>query len=123
MPVPMSARRANFPGSAPDVNALGPPLNDVEVPSPQALAPFESCDSIARPGRPANAECQGMGPGFFFPASSVALARGERVCARCSVAAECLVAALEDPSLHGMWAGTSTREREYLRSEEGLGWG
>jgi hypothetical protein len=41
MPVPMSARRANFPGSAPDVNALGPPLNDVEVPSPQALAPFE----------------------------------------------------------------------------------
>jgi len=50
MPVPMSARRANFPGSAPDVNALGPPLNDVEVPSPQALAPFESCDSIARPG-------------------------------------------------------------------------
>jgi len=32
MPVPMSARRANFRASAPDVNALGPPLNDVEVP-------------------------------------------------------------------------------------------
>jgi hypothetical protein len=28
-----------------------------------------------------------------------------------------------DPSLHGNWAGTSAREPQYMRSEEGLGWG
>ena len=65
----------------------------------------------------------GMGPGFFFPTNSVAFARAERICAGCPVAAECLATALEDPSLHGIWAGTSTAERQYLRSEEGLGWG
>jgi hypothetical protein len=37
MPVPMSGRRANFPGSTPVVNALGPRQNDVEVPPPTPL--------------------------------------------------------------------------------------
>jgi len=120
MPVPMSARRANFPALRRRQRARSP-LNDVEVPSPQALHRLRVATRLLVQG---GSECRmsGMGPGFFFPASSVALARGERVCARCSVAAECLVAALEDRRFTECGC-TSTREREYLRSEEGLGWG
>ena len=120
---PMSGRRAKLPGSAKDANSLGPRHNRVEVLPQSTLRSFDSCDSVARPGRPANALCQGLGPDFFFPTSSVGLARAERICAGCPVAAECLAVALDDLSLHGIWAGTSARERQYLRSEEGLGWG
>jgi len=116
-------RQARSPGSTRDANAPGPRHNEVAVLPRPAAGTFESCDSSARTRRPANASCRGMGPGFFFPTNSVAFARAERVCARCPVAAECLAAALEDPSLHGIWGGTSARERQYLRSEEGLGWG
>ena len=123
MSVLMSGRRANSPGSTRNADAPGPRHNEVEVLPQPGVRPFESCDSSAHPRRPANAACRGMGPGFFFPTNSVAFARAERVCAGCPAAAECLATALEDPSLHGIWAGTSTAERQYLRSEEGLGWG
>jgi WhiB family redox-sensing transcriptional regulator len=123
MPVPMSGGRANLPGSMQDAIARGPRHNSVEVLAQPTLEPSHSCDSIARPARPANAACQGMGPDFFFPANAVGLARVRRICAQCPVAEQCLATALDDPSLHGIWAGTSARERQYLRSEEGLGWG
>ena len=119
----MSGGRANSPGSTRDANAYGPRHNEIEVLPQPTPGPFESCDSFARPRRPVNAACRGMGPEFFFPTNSASLARAERICAGCPVAAECLATALEDPSLHGIWAGTSTAERQYLRSEEGLGWG
>ncbi len=123
MRAPMRGRRANLPGSTQNADSFGLRHSDAGVLPPPALRRLESCDSIVRPGRPADAACRGMGPDFFFPTSSVSLARAERICARCPVAAECLATALEDPSLHGIWAGTSARERQYLRSEEGLGWG
>lgn len=101
---PMSGRRAKLPGSTKDANSLGPRHNRVEVLPQSTLRSFDSCDSVARPGRPANALCQGLGPDFFFPTSSVGLARAERICAGCPVAAECLAVALDDLSLHGIWA-------------------
>ena len=123
MPVLIRGRQARSRGSTRDANAPGPRNNEVEVLCPPEAETFGSCDGSSRPGRPAEASCRGMGPGFFFPTNSVAFARAERVCARCPAAAQCLAAALEDPSLHGIWGGTSARERQYLRSEEGLGWG
>ncbi|MGA2805534.1 MAG: WhiB family transcriptional regulator [Acidimicrobiales bacterium] len=113
-PTPWAPRRTstNFPRH-----------HELEVLAQAAVRPFESCDSVARPNRPAGAACRGMGPDFFFPTSSVALVRAEQICARCPLADECFATALEDPSLDGIWAGTSSRERQYLRSEEGLGWG
>jgi len=83
MSVLMSGRRANSPGSTRNADAPGPRHNSVEVLPQPTLGPFESCDSIARPRRPANAACRGMGPSFFFPASNVALARAERICVSC----------------------------------------
>jgi WhiB family redox-sensing transcriptional regulator len=123
MPVRMSGRRANFPGPTQVAITLGPRHNNAEVLPQPILGPSDSYDSIARPKRPANATCRGMGPDFFFPTSGVGIARATRVCARCPVAEECLATALDDSSLHGIWGGTSARDRQYLRSEEGLGWG
>jgi WhiB family redox-sensing transcriptional regulator len=123
MPVLIRGRQARSRGSTRDANAHGARNNEVEVLCPPKAETFGSSHGSGRPGRPAKASCRGMGPGFFFPTNSVAFARAERVCARCPAAAQCLAAALEDPSLHGIWGGTSARERQYLRSEEGLGWG
>ncbi len=53
MPVPMSGRRANFPGSTPHANALGSRHNRVEVLPQPTLQSFDSYDSVASPGRPA----------------------------------------------------------------------
>jgi len=115
--------QASPPGSTRDANAASPRHNEVEVLARPAVGTFESCEWSARTRRPANALCRSMGPGFFFPANSAAFAISESVCGGCPVAAECLATALEDPSLHGIWGGTSAKERQYLRNEEGLGWG
>ena len=123
MSVLMSGGRADPSGSTRGANALGPRHNQAEVVPLLSPEPLEICDSLARPRRPANAACRDMGPELFFPANSAAFARAERFCATCPGAPECLSTALEDQSLHGIWAGTSAKERQYLRSEEGLGWG
>ena len=105
----MSGGRANSgAGSRRRLTAYGPQHNGIGVYPQPTPGPFESCDSFARPRRPVNAACRGMGPEFFFLTNSASLAREERICAGCPVAAECLATAVEDPSLHGIWAGTST---------------
>ena len=73
MSVLMSGRRANSLVSTQDVNANSPRHHELEVLAEVAVRPFESCDSVARPSRPAGAACRRMGPDFFFPTSSVAL--------------------------------------------------
>jgi WhiB family redox-sensing transcriptional regulator len=123
MPVPVSAEQANLQVPTRDAGALGPRDNGVQVLEQTALEPFDSCAPVARPNELANAACREMGPEFFFPADCVGLARARSVCARCRVAAKCLAIALDDSSLQGVWSGTSARDRHYLRSEEGLGWG
>jgi WhiB family redox-sensing transcriptional regulator len=123
MPVPVRGRQANFQGPIRDAVAFSPRHDSVEVLPHPALEPTGNCDSIARPAGLASAACRGMGPDFFFPADGVGLARARRVCARCPATERCLTTALDDPSLHGIWGGTSARERQYLRSEEGLGLG
>jgi WhiB family redox-sensing transcriptional regulator len=40
-----------------------------------------------------------------------------RVCASCSVRAECLAVALADDRLVGLWGGTSPTERHRIRAE------
>ena len=50
-------------------------------------------------------------PWFPEPGDNTAAVRA--VCARCLVAAECLSAGLHEA--HGVWAGTTPRERQRLR--------
>lgn len=123
MAFPAKGKQANHPSSVLDAVALSSQPHNVEVPAPPTLGLFDSYDPTVRVDWRTRAACRGMGSDLFFPTSGNATTHVTRICARCPVAEECRTTALDDPSLHGIWAGTSVRERRRLRSEEGLGWG
>lgn len=55
-------------------------------------------------------------PDVFFPAPQEHADIAKQICGCCSVRAQCLGYALERPSLKGVWAGKSERERIRLRN-------
>ncbi len=67
----------------------------------------------------ADAACRTMDTELFFPARGRA---GQEVdvrrltCAACPVRAECLEYALVNVIQHGVWGGTSERERRVMRN-------
>ena len=73
-------------------------------------------DLFERPAWHQWAACRGVGPAFFFPERGdgrpfAALA----ICKDCSVRSQCLEAALEVPSMTGVWAGTTQQGRRAMR--------
>ena len=60
------------------------------------------------------ARCRKMTPGEFFPSDGVGVEVARRICAECPVQAECLEYALEYRIDHGVWGGTSERERRRI---------
>ena len=52
---------------------------------------------------------------FVTPSDHHGIAAAKAICRRCPVAAECLAEALADPSIVGVWGGTSEAERAKLR--------
>jgi len=80
------------------------------------VAPSDSYELLGRPAWQASAACRGMGTEVFFPTTGDTIAAATRICLRCPVSSECHTAALADPSLQGIWAGTSARRRHRLRS-------
>ena len=52
---------------------------------------------------------------FVPPGDRHGIAAAKAICHRCPVAAECLAEALADPSIVGVWGGTSEAERAKLR--------
>ena len=122
MPVATKGSRTVFPSGASTRTAQSPRGEGARTIPGQGVRTGRR-DPVGRPALFVQAACRGMGPDFFYPSSSVGVARATRVCAGCPDAEECLEKALDDPSLHGIWGGTSAREREYMRNEEGLGWG
>jgi Transcription factor WhiB len=70
---------------------------------------------LRRPAWQKHAACRGMGVKDFFPPEGSSPLRAAAVCRRCPVAAECLQYALENPSLKGVWGGTSERARRRMR--------
>ena len=74
-----------------------------------------SCEMpVYWPNRPAwrdRAACRGEDPSMFVPRveKDETVAEALAVCAGCDVRAECLTDALKDPSLMGVWNGTTTR--------------
>jgi len=54
--------------------------------------------------------CRGASPTEFFPSDGLGVEAAQRVCAVCTVKAECLEYALE----HGVWGGASERERRRI---------
>lgn len=61
------------------------------------------------------AACKGTDPGVFvvdIPRSNVK--RAKTICARCSVLADCLRYAVDNPELVGVFGGTTARERRAM---------
>lgn len=63
------------------------------------------------------AACRGMDPDLFFVGRGESLAEARKVCAGCSVREECLAYALDNCEKHGVWAGTSEKQRRRMRRE------
>jgi len=74
---------------------------------------------LRRPSWQRDAACRGEGVKEFFPAEGSSPFRGAALCAKCKVSEECLNYALENPSLKGVWAGTSERGRRRMRQAAG----
>ena len=70
---------------------------------------------LRRPAWHADAACRDHPELSWFPGRGEPLDQPRAVCAGCLVRDECLAAALEDPAMHGVRAGTSERERRLLR--------
>jgi WhiB family redox-sensing transcriptional regulator len=122
MPFPMKGEQADHRSFMLDTIALGSRPHALEAPAPPTMEPSDSYDPIVHLDWQTRAACRGMGSDLFFPTGGNAIAHLTRICARCPVAEECRTTALDDPSLYGIWAGTSVRERRRLRDEEELGW-
>lgn len=98
------------------------------VADPFAVGPVEMLLDLineARPAWHALAACRGVGIAKFFPvreggpsaAGTAAIKR--EFCARCPVRADCLAAGLDQGASrdHGIWGGTSVRDRRRIRRQ------
>jgi len=69
----------------------------------------------------AEGNCAEQSPSLFFPSDGVGVEVAKKVCADCPVKQVCLEYALENRIDHGVWGGTSERERRrILRSRNGF---
>jgi WhiB family redox-sensing transcriptional regulator len=68
----------------------------------------------------AEGNCADKPPSLFFPSDGVGVDVARRVCMDCPVKVPCLEYALENRIDHGVWGGTSERERRrILRARAG----
>jgi WhiB family redox-sensing transcriptional regulator len=58
--------------------------------------------------------CQNVDPETFFPAPTEAADQAMDMCSRCDVAGACLAWALDVGDCHGVWGGTTARERRAM---------
>lgn len=62
----------------------------------------------------AKGRCTSIPPSMFFPSDGSGVEVARRICADCPVKAPCLEYALEHRIDHGVWGGTSERERRRI---------
>lgn len=91
-------------GNPPDPEHVEPDVNDSLSSSP---------DHVTPPWMD-HARCRSLTPTEFFPSDGVGVEVAKRVCAECSVRAECLDYALTHRIDHGVWGGCSERERRRI---------
>jgi WhiB family redox-sensing transcriptional regulator len=63
-----------------------------------------------------DAVCAQTDPEIFFPGKGGSTREARGVCSDCPIRTRCLEVALADPTLVGVWGGTSERERRKLRA-------
>jgi WhiB family redox-sensing transcriptional regulator len=62
----------------------------------------------------AQGNCREHPPTTFFPSDGVGVETAKRICATCPVNEPCLEYALENRIDHGVWGGTSERQRRRI---------
>jgi WhiB family redox-sensing transcriptional regulator len=62
----------------------------------------------------ARGSCADKPPELFFPSDGVGVEVARRICATCPVQEPCLEHALENRIDHGVWGGTSERQRRRI---------
>lgn len=62
----------------------------------------------------ADGKCAELPPTTFFPSDGVGVDAARRICADCPVKEPCLEYALVNRIDHGVWGGTSERERRRI---------
>ena len=70
---------------------------------------------LQRPAWHADAACREHPEVTFYPTRGDDTRPAKQVCAGCLVRDECLADAVEHNELHGVWGGTSYKERKVLR--------
>lgn len=60
--------------------------------------------------------CADSHPSVFFPRDGTGVIAAQQICADCPVAADCLEYALTNHISHGVWGGTSERQRRRILS-------
>jgi WhiB family redox-sensing transcriptional regulator len=63
--------------------------------------------------------CRNHAPDTFFPSDGVGVEVAKRICATCPVIDTCLEYALENHIDHGVWGGTSERQRRRILKARG----
>ena len=58
--------------------------------------------------------CKNEPPSRFFPSDGVGVDAARQLCATCPVKSPCLEYALRNKIDHGVWGGTSERERRRI---------
>jgi len=58
--------------------------------------------------------CRDMDPALFFPSDGIGVQAAQRICSECPVRGPCLEYALDNRVDHGVWGGTSERERRRI---------
>ena len=64
--------------------------------------------------------CNDKPPSLFFPSDGVGVETARRICAQCPVKEACREYALAERIDHGVWGGTSERERRRILRERRL---
>jgi WhiB family redox-sensing transcriptional regulator len=64
--------------------------------------------------------CRDMDPALFFPSDGVGVQVAQRICAECPEKVACLEYALANRVDHGVWGGTSERERRRVLRQRRL---
>jgi WhiB family redox-sensing transcriptional regulator len=62
----------------------------------------------------AKGKCREMPPDTFFPSDGAGVEVARRICADCPMKSPCLEYALANHIDHGVWGGTSVRERRRI---------
>lgn len=100
--------------------AEAPALDDALVPDTWQPVPGVVMEPVeGELAWQADALCAQTDPEAFFPEKGGSTRDAKRVCAACTVRAECLDYAMANDERFGIWGGLSERERRRLRRERG----